>query len=117
MIEKNTLTESRIRRKLDHFNSKYNGKIVMKCDIMLGSLFCENTDYNFCCIGVESVPCIGSNYDFMEKFSKSFYLNRYMDCFDILQTKQSGICTHCTFLKRKSFIPLVYEDFRLKKWG
>ena len=55
LIEKYMMTELIIKRKLDHFNSKCAGKIIMNCDTIRGSLFCENTDFNFCRFGVESI--------------------------------------------------------------
>ena len=109
--------ESDIRKKVDCFNSRYIGRTVNDCPIMQKSLYLEDDVYNFCCIGVKSIPCIGLIDEFMDRFTKEFFVNRYINCFDELQSETCGICNNCTFLKKQKFIPFKYDDLYLMTIG
>lgn len=115
--EKSFNAETNIRKKIDYFNARYIGKTVNDCPIMQKSLYLEDNVYNFCCIGSKSIPCIGLIDEFMDKFTKEFFVNRYIDCFDELQSKTCRICDNCAFLKKQKFIPLKYDDLYLKTIG
>lgn len=102
---------------INDFNSKYSGKIVNVCSIMR-SLYLDEIDiYTFCCVGAKSIPEIGPVNDFMPKFTKEYYLKKYMKCFEELQSSACDICSNCVYLHKERFTPIIYQDFRLKNIG